>query len=133
PEAFAGVFRRRDEVLAAAPRFATSFQVVNRTTLDAARRLLDLDPGADVLCLTFASAKHPGGGFLGGARAQEESLARTSGLYACINGNPMYAFHQAHSDAMYTDYAIYSPDVPVFRNDEGQLLDQPYLCSFITS
>src|SRR5436305_4501243 len=53
PEAFAGVFRRRDEVLAAAPRFATSFQVVNRTTLDAARRLLDLDPGADVLCLNF--------------------------------------------------------------------------------
>ena len=57
-----------------------------------------------------ASAKHPGGGFLGGARAQEESLARSSGLYACINGNPMYDHHKAHGDAMYTDYAIYSPD-----------------------
>lgn len=33
---------------------------------------------------------------------------------------------------MYSDYAIYSPDVPVFRTDEGALLEKPYLCSFIT-
>jgi len=45
----------------------------------------------------------------------------------------MYDFHKARSDAMYSDYAIYSPDVPVFRDDEGMLLHTPYLCSFITS
>ena len=28
---------------------------------------------------------------------------------------------------------IYSPDVPVFRDDEGTLLDKPYHLSFITS
>ena len=28
---------------------------------------------------------------------------------------------------------IYSPDVPVFRNDDGRLLDRPYKISFITS
>ena len=39
---------------------------------------------------------------------------------------------QAHADAMYSAYAIYSPDVPVFRDDEGTLLDKPFLCSFIT-
>jgi len=33
---------------------------------------------------------------------------------------------------MYTSYAIYSTDVPVFRTDEGALLAKPYLCSFIT-
>jgi uncharacterized protein (TIGR02452 family) len=33
---------------------------------------------------------------------------------------------------MYTDYAIYSPDVPVIRADDGTLLAEPYLCSFIT-
>jgi uncharacterized protein (TIGR02452 family) len=106
-------------------------EVINESTLAAAWSLVR--EGHRPVALNFASAKHPGGGFLGGARAQEESLARSSGLYACLNGNPMYTFHHARSDALYTDYAIYSPDVPVFRDDEGGLLDQPYLCSFITS
>ncbi|MBL8793381.1 MAG: TIGR02452 family protein [Planctomycetia bacterium] len=110
---------------------ATRVEVANESTLAAALRLVAR--GQRPAALNFASAKHPGGGFLGGARAQEESLARSSGLYACINGNPMYAYHQASSDALYSDYAIYSPDVPVFRDDDGQLLSEPYLCAFITS
>ncbi len=109
----------------------TRFEVENESTLAAARRLVR--EGHRPVALNFASAKHPGGGFLGGARAQEESLARSSGLYACINGNPMYEFHRRHGDAMYTDYAIYSPDVPVFRDDDGTLLTRPCLCSLITS
>jgi uncharacterized protein (TIGR02452 family) len=83
--------------------------------------------------LNFASARHPGGGFLGGARAQEESLARASGLYTCLAGNDMYALHNALRDPLYTDYVIYSPDVPVFRGDDGTLLHTPYLCAFLTS
>jgi uncharacterized protein (TIGR02452 family) len=49
-----------------------------------------------------------------------------------VDGNPMYDFHQARKDPLYTDYAIYSPDVPVIRDDGGTLLDEPYLCSFVT-
>jgi len=109
----------------------TKIEVVNESTLAAAARLVAR--GQCPMALNFASAKHPGGGFLGGARAQEESLARSSALYACINGNPMYAFHRARADAVYTDYAIYSPSVPVFRNDDGQLLNAPFPCSFITA
>jgi uncharacterized protein (TIGR02452 family) len=109
----------------------TRIEVVNETTLAVARRLVEA--GHRPAALNFASAKHPGGGFLGGARAQEESLARASGLYACLEGNPMYAHHRAIGDALYTSYAIYSPDVPVFRTDEGELLEEPYLCSFLTS
>jgi uncharacterized protein (TIGR02452 family) len=108
----------------------TQFGVVNVSTLVAVRRLVDA--GHRPAALNFASAKHPGGGFLGGARAQEESLARSSGLYARIAGNPMYAFHSARPDPMYSHYAIYSPDVPVFREDDGQLLPAPFLCSFVT-
>jgi uncharacterized protein (TIGR02452 family) len=34
---------------------------------------------------------------------------------------------------MYTSYAIYSPDVPVFRYDDGTLREQPFACAFITA
>lgn len=112
-------------------RQETAIDVRNESTLDAARRLVAA--GRRPVALNFASAKNPGGGFLGGARAQEESLARSSALYACLEGNSMYEFHRARHDAMYTNYAIYSPDVPVFRDDDGALLDEPYLCAFITS
>jgi uncharacterized protein (TIGR02452 family) len=109
----------------------TRIEVVNETTLAAARRLVGA--GHRPVALNFASARHPGGGFLGGARAQEESLARASGLYACIADNPMYALHRSLADVLYTSYAIYSPDVPVFRADDGSLLEQPFACAFITA
>jgi uncharacterized protein (TIGR02452 family) len=109
----------------------TSIAVANESTLVAARRLVD--DGLNVVALNFASATHPGGGFLSGSRAQEESLARSSGLYACLAGNSMYEFHQARRDAIYTNYAIYSPDVPIFRADDGTLLEKPWRCSFITA
>jgi uncharacterized protein (TIGR02452 family) len=109
----------------------TWIEVRNESTLAAARRLVER--GNRPAALNFASAKNPGGGFLGGARAQEESLARSSGLYACLAGNPMYALHRARDDALYTNYAIYSPEVPVFRDDDGTLFAPPYGCAFVTS
>lgn len=45
----------------------------------------------------------------------------------------MYEFRRDRQDAMYTDYVIYSPDVPVIRDDNGELLRKPYLCTFITT
>ena len=56
-----------------------------------------------------------------------------SGLYACVQGDEMYTFHRGRRDPMYTDYALYSPAVPVFRTDDGALLDQPYTCAMITA
>lgn len=108
----------------------TKIEVANETTLSAAKRLVEA--GCSAVLLNFASAKSPGGGFLNGARAQEEYLARSSCLYQCIRSNPMYAFHRANEDPLYTDYAIYSPGVPVIRDDNGALLDQPYAISMIT-
>ncbi|MEU0551636.1 TIGR02452 family protein [Micromonospora sp. NPDC005979] len=118
------VFEARD----AAPGAAT-VEVTHESTLQAAYRL---GPGA--ACLVFASAKNPGGGFLGGAQAQEESIARSSALYPCLRAVPeFYAFHRAQQDLRYSDRVIYSPLVPVFRDDRGDLLEQPYQTSFLTA
>ena len=107
------------------------FEVVNDTTLESARKLVA--EGFEPVALNFASARHPGGGFLNGARAQEESLCppRPGRLYYCINGNAMYR-HHAHTDGFYSNYALYSPAVPVFKDDDGEPLDEPYLCAFVT-
>ncbi len=112
---------------------ATTFEVTNETTLHAAKRLLD--KGFDkVLALNFASAKNPGGGFLNGAQAQEESLARASGLYATLLHNwDYYETHRGFDSCLYTDHMIYSPHVPVLRDDWDALLETPHLVSFITS
>jgi uncharacterized protein (TIGR02452 family) len=70
-------------------RHVTQIVVRNETTLVAARRLAD---NHRTIALNFASAKNPGGGFLSGSEAQEESLARASSLYACLEGRSMYSF-----------------------------------------
>jgi uncharacterized protein (TIGR02452 family) len=109
----------------------TGIEVLNDTTLAAAQRLIAA--GHQPVALNFASATHPGGGFLNGARAQEEYLTRSSALFACLRDNPMYEYHQSRYDPIYTDYTIYSPGVPVFRSDDGSLLEQPYTVGIITS
>ncbi len=112
----------------------TKYSVLNTTTLAAAQRLLLDHPAERVACLNFASAKNPGGGFLNGAQAQEECLARASGLYACIRGAATYYESNRNcGTALYTDHVIYSPNVPVFRGDDDRLLAAPYLTSIITA
>jgi uncharacterized protein (TIGR02452 family) len=112
---------------------AFGIDVRNQRTLSAASSLVSEEPCSNVLCLNFASAKHPGGGFLRGSQAQEESLARASGLYACISPvGAMYEANRRCGSSLYADHMIYSPKVPVFRDDDDQLLATPYLVSFLT-
>lgn len=86
-----------------------------------------------LMCLNFASAKNPGGGFLGGAVAQEESLALSSSLYVGqLLAESFYQRHRNMKSCVYTDGMIFSPDVLVFRNNQGELV--PYSkCSMITA
>ncbi|WP_405172939.1 TIGR02452 family protein [Paenibacillus sp. FSL H8-0280] len=109
-------------------------EVTGETTLRAASRLTVDEGREDVVCLNFASAKNPGGGFLGGSQAQEESLARATGLYPCIaQMDEMYEYNRKQRSGLYSNYMIYSPDVPVIRDDEDRLLDKYYVSSFITA
>jgi uncharacterized protein (TIGR02452 family) len=108
-------------------------EVTGETTLQAAHRLIVQQGESHVLALNFASAKNPGGGFLSGSQAQEESLARASGLYrTLLAGQRYYDANRAVSSKLYTDHAILSPRVPVIRNDAGDLLDRPFLLTFLT-
>ncbi len=109
----------------------TKVQVSNETTLQAARRFVE--SGLEPLALNFANGIHPGGGFLNGARAQEEVLCRSSALYSTLVGDPMYEHHRHQPQPDSSDWAIYSPKVPVFRRDDGTPHDAPWLLSFITS
>ena len=115
---------------APAPFPETRVQVTNETTFLASRRLVDA--GHRPLALNFANGIHPGGGFLHGSRAQEEVLCRSSALHSTLVGDPMYAAHRQRSRPDSTDWAILSPDVPVFRTDDGTELEQPWLLSFLT-
>lgn len=134
PDDFDNVFKQRDQLLQSVKHASVSISVTGETTFAAARRLVTTEGINEVCCLNFASAKNPGGGFLGGAQAQEEALARASGLYASLKTKQeMYDFNRHHSNLLYTDQMIYTPQVPVFRDDNDQLLDRYYCVSVLTS
>ena len=106
--------------------------VSSGTTLKAGQALVG--QYENVVCLNFASAKNPRGGFLSGSQAQEESLARASGLYATQQAQfAFYDYHRSGHSCLYSDHVIYSPSVPVFRDDAGTLLVQPWQCHFQTA
>ncbi|KAJ2930162.1 hypothetical protein H1R20_g6945, partial [Candolleomyces eurysporus] len=96
------------------------------TTLEGIRYIQSLAhrcPYNTVGVLNFASATRPGGGFRFGARAQEESLARSSTLFKSLESNAVKAFYDLHKangrDPFYSHAMIYTPHVVFFRDDGG--------------
>lgn len=136
--ALAGTKTWTPEALTALPppgpaRPSLRVEVTAESTLEAGRRLVH--GGAErVAVLNFASALNPGGGFLNGARAQEEALCRCSALYPCLEAQRgYYAANQALGSSEYTDHLITSPAVPFFRDDALALVDRPVSLDVITS
>jgi len=110
----------------------TAITVRDESTLEAVTRLA-ASPIGHLACLNFASAIHPGGGFLRGAQAQEETLARSSALYPCLQRVPEhYQQNQRDGSAYYLDLAVFSPHVPVLCDDAGRWLDRPVHASIVT-
>jgi uncharacterized protein (TIGR02452 family) len=111
---------------------ATQTSILQITTIDAARLLQNTfnhnpqETAGIIGVLNFASATKPGGGFKNGAEAQEESIARSSTLYATLTtpeATKFYDLHKSESSennaAFYSHGMVYSPKVLVFRDDDG--------------
>lgn len=92
--------------------------------------LAAIDKYPNSVILNFASAKNPGGGFLRGTVAQEETLARSSNLYPSLIIHK--EFYSNNEPPYYSDKAIYSPHVLFFKNDYGDYTGESKSCSVIT-
>ena len=87
-------------------------------TVDAILRLKGTE---NLGVLNFASARNPGGGWLTGAKAQEESLCLCSALYASLmteEAQQYYTENFKHTLPDYTDNMVYSPKVPFFKDGD---------------
>jgi len=123
------------------PKSSKSFkkhaiEITGEYTLQAAQRIAKTRKNERVAVLNFASAKKPGGGFLNGSQAQEETIARSSGLYPCLTkfNKEYYELHKGGPRLIYTNTMIYSPNVPVFRDDvTTDFLSEPYQVDILTS
>ena len=76
------------------------------------------DSNRKICVLNFASFKTPGGKFLQGSSAQEESLCRESTLYNVLEKHSdIYYARQTNKDwnNLYKNEAIYSPDINFIR------------------
>ncbi|KAG8860763.1 hypothetical protein FRB91_001027 [Serendipita sp. 411] len=125
----------------------TQFSIRERSTLEAARRMASearimgtTDPSTSpprIGILNFASATKPGGGFRNGAKAQEESIARVSTLYASLTTPTGLQFYKKETrdqeGPTYSHSMVYSPRILVFRTDDGAYLEEPYEISVVTS
>lgn len=117
-------------VISTSPNHDTTIQVFNETTLMTARRLVQ--SGRKPLVLNFANGTHAGGGFLSGARAQEETLCYASTLYSTLIDDPMYVYNRQYNHSESTDYMILSQAV-VFRDDEYNLIRSPWVMDVVTA
>ncbi len=81
--------------------------------------------GARTCVLNFSSYKNPGGMFLKGSKAQEECLCHESFLYNVLKEKQsFYDYNSAKLNrSLYTNRAIYSPDVLFMRDDKVKPCD----------
>ena len=81
-------------------------------------------PGKKTIVLNFASYKNPGGAFLKGSSAQEESLCHESTLYEVLSDPHLAGFYKWNNEhknkSLYTNRALFSPKV-LFIKDKTQI------------
>lgn len=83
--------------------------------------------------LNFGSAFNPGGGWLTGAQAQEECIARRTTLYASIVDSHFYKVNEKQGNQFYSGNVIYSPVVKVLKTATNVTVTTDWTFSVVTA
>lgn len=105
--------------------FNGDISIKNETTIKAAS---DLD---NPVILNFASATEPGGGFLRGAKAQEEDICRKTTLFRSLEKAKSFYHLGMGSDYLYSDAMVFS-HAEIIRDESFSLLEKPKKIGVIT-
>lgn len=117
------------------------YKCENVDSFTAARKqYMSLNPTAKkdskpVLVLNLANPVHPGGGVRRGARAQEEDLCRKSSLLLSLESkkaSKYYDYNKSLSTYMGSDAMIFTPQVEIIRDENGNLLDDTVVVAVLT-
>lgn len=101
------------------------------TSVDA---IFDPDNIGTVAVLNFASYKDPGGMYMAGSSAQEESLCHASFLYEvlCAYNDDWYKYNRVNlNKALYRNRALYSPNV-LFERQSSTVQPSRMIAGVIT-
>lgn len=94
------------------------------------QRKLHPEESYKIAALNFASYKNPGGMFLQGSSAQEESICHHSNLYPILSKFESYYYLNNKQDinfSLYRDTMIYSPGVVFVENTNAKNLKDKYI------
>ena len=93
------------------------------------------DLSKPALVLNFANPVNIGGGVYKGARAQEEDLCRRSSLLRSLetpHSLRYYNYNRKLHTHMGSDAMIFSPEVEIFRDECGELMDETVIVAVLT-
>lgn len=110
----------------------TSYEVLNESIV---KTIIDHRDFSNIGVLVFASAKHPCGGFLNGAMAQEEAIAYCSTLYGNQmgkEGSRFYDYNLKNRNKYYNSVMTIG-DIEIFKDEKFKLLDSTIKVKAITS
>lgn len=88
-----------------------------------------------VLVLNLANPVNPGGGVRRGAQAQEEDLCRKSSLLLSLESKHAanyYLYNRNLRTYMGSDALIFTPEVEIIRDEDGNLLDETVIVAVLT-
>ena len=93
------------------------------------------DHSKPVLVLNFANPVNIGGGVYKGAKTQEEDLCRRSSLLRSLetpHSLRYYSYNRKLHAHMGSDAMIFSPEVEIFRDESGELMDDTVIVAVLT-
>lgn len=109
--------------------------VIDADTISAAWNA-HAEPSAKIAILNFASFRHPGGGFMTGAMAQEESICHHTNLYNALVAQQAWYDENEHiiNRCLYQNRAILTYDVSIIARGIGKFVpvENVFQADFLT-